>query len=104
MAHLQHAVPRIGIPLFAVQPVAFLATVASAALGRRDRPSFWFLATASTALLGAGLVTRFGNVPINFQIEGWAPDALPANFLEVQERWWTFHVVRCAGLVIGCAR
>ena len=51
--------------------------------------------------LVAGLVTRLGNVPINFQVETWDTDALQADFLEVQQRWWTFHVVRCAGLALG---
>ncbi len=101
VAHLQHAVPRIGIPLFVVQPVALLATIASAVLARKDRRSFWFFVAAGIAFLVAGVVTRFGNVPINFQIATWATEALPANFLEVQQRWWTFHVVRCACLAVG---
>ena len=75
VAHLQHAVPRIGIPLFVVQPLALLATIASALLGRRDRPSFWYFVAASLALLVAGLVTRLGNVPINFEVQEYA-DAL----------------------------
>jgi uncharacterized membrane protein len=84
-----------------VQPVALLATIASAVLGRRERPSFWFLVAASVALLIAGLITRLVNVPINFEIQRWEPGAVPSTFLELQERWWTFHVVRCVGLGLG---
>ncbi len=101
VAHLQHAVRHIGIPLFVVQPVAALASFASAALSRRDRPSFWFLIAGGVSLVVAALVTRLGNLPINFEFETWDADALPANVAEVQQRWWSFHVVRCVLLVVA---
>src|SRR5258706_8625798 len=73
---LQHAIKHIGVPLFVVQPIAFVATVASAVLARRGRPSFWFLATASVALLAAALVTGIVHIPINQQLLTWSADAL----------------------------
>jgi len=81
-----------------------IAMVEWPSIARRDRPCFWFLVAASIALIVAALVTAFGNVPINFQIEAWSADALPANVAELEQRWWTFHVVRSAALVVGlCA-
>jgi uncharacterized membrane protein len=101
---LQNAIPRIGVPLFVVQPIAGLATIASAVLARRDRPSFWFLVAAALCLVFAALVTRVVHIPINEQMPGWTPDALPADFAALQARWWTFHVVRSAALLGGlCA-
>ena len=101
VVRIQHAIRHAGVALFVVQPAAFVATVGAAALSWRDRPSAWFLVAAALALVAAAAVTRFGNVPLNWQMETWNADALPANAAALVREWWTFHVVRSAVLVIG---
>ncbi len=104
VSELQHAIPLIGVPLFIVQPIAGLTTIASAVLARRDRPSFWFLVVAALCIVAGALVTRIVHIPINVQMPDWQPDALPSDFAALQARWWTFHVVRSALLLSGlCA-
>jgi hypothetical protein len=100
-AELRYAVPRIGIPLFVIQPLGFLATLASAVLAWSDRPSACFFALAAFALLVTALVTRFGHIPINQQVAKWRADELPPDAVAIQQRWWRLHVVRAVLLLIG---
>jgi hypothetical protein len=99
--HMQYVVRRIGVPLFVLQPIAGLSTIASAALARDDGPSFGLLAAASVGYVTAGLITRAVHIPINRQLVTWNVDALPPNAADMQRRWWRFHVVRAAALVLG---
>jgi hypothetical protein len=101
VTQLQHAIKHIGVPLFVVQPLAALTTIASAVLALNDRPCLWFLVVAGAAMLVAALVTRFGNIPINHQLVTFRPDALPPEIASLQARWWTFHVARFVALVVG---
>jgi hypothetical protein len=39
-------------------------------------------------------VTRFGNVPINRQMQTWSATAPPSNYLEQLHRWTVFHGIR----------
>ena len=98
---LQYAVPRIGIPLFVLQPLAFLATVVSAALAWRNQPSSCFLGIGALALLVAALVTRLGHIPINQRVRAWRLTELPPDAAAVQQRWWTLHVARTVLLLVG---
>jgi hypothetical protein len=100
-AELQYAVPRIGVPLFVLQPLALLATLVSAGLAWTDRPSSCFLGLAALAILLAALVTRFGHIPINVRVRAWRVTELPPEAPALQRRWWTLHVVRTVLLLIG---
>jgi uncharacterized membrane protein len=40
------------------------------------------------------LVTVLVNVPINEQIAGWNPAALPSGYEDVLRVWWNWHIVR----------
>ena len=100
-AELQYAVPRIGVPLFVLQPLAFLGTLVSAVLARNDRPSSWFLGLAALALVVAALITRLGHIPINERVRTWRAAELPPEAAAVQQRWWTLHVARTVLLLLG---
>jgi uncharacterized membrane protein len=100
-AELQYAVPRIGVPLFVLQPLAFLGTVVSTILAWNDRPSSWFLAVATLCLLVTALVTRVGHIPINQRVQTWKPSELPPDAAAVRQRWWRLHVARTVLLLIG---
>jgi uncharacterized membrane protein len=50
-------------------------------------------------LVASGLITRFLNQPINAIVITWRPDAPPANWTDVRNKWWRWHVIRLlAGL------
>lgn len=92
-------------------PVAgLLAIVATLALvwleqGAQRR---WLL-MALGLFVAAGIVTRFGNQPINAIVMGWTPDAPPKGWEVLRDRWWTLHLLRTAltgsgylALTLGC--
>jgi hypothetical protein len=101
VAELQYAVPRIGIPLFVLQPLAFLGTLVSTVLARDDRPTSFLLGVATAALLATALLTRIGHIPINQRVKTWNPAELPPNAAAVQRRWWRLHVARTVLLMIA---
>ena len=103
LAHLQRGVPRIGIALFVVQPLAFLSMLALAVLMRGDRPSFWFVCAACAAMLAGALVTRVVHIPINQRLQTWSASELPGTLEALRQRWWTWHVVRVAALLTSFA-
>jgi hypothetical protein len=101
LREMKHAIPRIGVPLFVVQPLAALTTVASAILARQQLPAFWFFVVAFASIALAGIITRTVHIPIDVRLKALNEDALPERFDEVQRRWWRFHVVRTAALLLG---
>ncbi|MER6993960.1 DUF1772 domain-containing protein [Saccharopolyspora hirsuta] len=42
------------------------------------------------------LVTRFGNVPINQEMKGWATGAIPPDYQARLATWGVFHDIRVA--------
>jgi hypothetical protein len=90
--------------------VGLLALVSSAALALlthgRQR---WLFVIAILLMIVAALVTRFGNQPINAVVMGWSPNAPPADWEALRDRWWGLHLIRtffaCASyvaLALGC--
>jgi len=74
---------------------ATLVAVAILAIIGRDRPAvLWLYGVTLVALVVGGLITRFGNQPINDIVMGWSPSALPADWTALRDRWWNFHLYR----------
>ncbi len=55
---------------------------------------FVVLIVAAAFLILSGLVTRFGNQPINEIVMGWDSARPPANWTELRDQWWGFHRLR----------
>jgi len=55
---------------------------------------FFFLVMAFGLGAVGVLVTVLVNVPINEQIAGWNPAALPSGYEDILRRWWNWHIVR----------
>jgi hypothetical protein len=49
---------------------------------------------ASAFLILSGLLTHFGNQPINDLVMTWEIARPPANWTELREQWWGFHRLR----------
>jgi len=71
-------------------------TLAAAFEGRHDQTRFILLVAAGAGLLAAGLITRFLNQPINATVMTWAAGAPPADWTELRDQWWRWHIVRFA--------
>ena len=66
--------------------VAILLTVLSAILNRKNKVVLTALLIASVLLIGSGLVTRFGNQPINGIVIQWELTEIPANWTELRDQ------------------
>jgi len=96
---MQHGIRSL-IPLAVVLNLGLLFTLASAVLARRDRQRFYLFIAASVCIVAGVLVTVFGNWPINNQIITWGINSPPANWTELRDEWWRFHVAR-AVMIVG---
>lgn len=98
---------RIAIPIAVTGIGGTLLAGLSAAVHYADRRVFYLLLAAFALACLGSVVTVVVNVPINRQIAGWNPTALPDDYLDVLRRWWEWHHVRLVAtfaamcLVIG---
>lgn len=95
----QGAVRGLNVVLPAMGLAGILSVLALAWL-RRDRPRSLrlYLATLA-AMAAAGLITRFGNQPINAVVMTWGT-LPPEGWQALRDTWWNWHVAR---LVAGIA-
>jgi hypothetical protein len=49
---------------------------------------------AAVCFIVAGLITRFGNRPINAVVITWSPQAPGARWMEMRDTWWHWHIAR----------
>jgi uncharacterized membrane protein len=82
---------------------AVLGTLTWTVLLRAGGPvvAFWLLVSASVCLLGAAILTRAINIPINRQLMTWDSQAPPREFSEVWGRWECIHSIRTILAVIA---
>jgi uncharacterized membrane protein len=73
-----------------------LLTATLAVLTRNDKRGRCLLVASVICLVTAGLVTRFANQPINAVVMTWSPQAPAANWRELRDTWWNWHVLRTA--------
>ena len=79
-------------------------TIALAVLTKGTGRARYLLVAALVCLVIAGLVTRFENQPINSMVMTWNAQAPPANWTELRDQWWQWHVVRTvAGIAALCS-
>lgn len=81
--------------------VTIIITIASALMQRLNKEVFILLLMAAGCLIISGLVTRFGNQPINSIVMTWSKDGLPDNWTELRDRWWSMHIVRTIAALVG---
>ena len=87
------------LPMFGL--ITLLITASLGVLSR-DRPGvLWLYGLAFIAIAVAGLVTRFGNQPINDQVMGWTATTLPADWTAIRDRWTSLNAVRVVSSFAG---
>ena len=97
----QEAIRALNVKMPILGAISILLTIASAIIARSDRSTLFVLIGAIVFLLVAGLVTRFGNQPLNAIVMTWDPQAPPANWMEFRDTWWNWHIIRTLASVIG---
>src|SRR5512145_1154748 len=74
--------------------IATIITVTSAFLQRKNNFIFISLLVAAIFLIACILITRFGNKPIDDMLLNWTSGSLPSNWVELRDKWWSFHIMR----------
>jgi uncharacterized membrane protein len=90
----QNAVRSLNTLLPLMGAACIALTVFLALASRTDRRSLILLVVAALLMLVAALVTRFGNQPINAIVMTWSAQAPAANWAQLRDQWWQWHIVR----------
>lgn len=90
----QHAIHALNTVLPAAGAVCIGMTAVLAMRTKGDGRARYLLVAAVVVLLAVALVTRFANQPINSQVMTWSAQAPAANWTELRDTWWHWHVVR----------
>jgi hypothetical protein len=88
----QNAIKALNTLMPILGLIATLLTLISAILQRQN--NLITLLIASGLLLASGLITRFGNQPINSVVMTWDFKTMPQNWIELRDHWWVFHIIR----------
>ena len=81
--------------------ISILLTIVYAIICKREKLNRNLLLLAVCLLIVSGLVTRFGNQPINAIVVTWNLDAIPNTWTALRNKWWAFHVMRTLSTIGG---
>ncbi len=90
----QNAIRALNTLLPAMGGACILLSVALAFMSKADPRSRYLLFAAALLMIVSGLVTRLANQPINAVVITWSAQAPPANWAELRDQWWQWHIVR----------
>lgn len=97
----QNAIRSLNTLLPVIGAVCIVLTVWLAILAKDDARGRYLLVAAVVCLLTAALVTRFGNQPINAIVMTWNPQSPPAEWAQLRDTWWRWHMVRASAGIVG---
>jgi uncharacterized membrane protein len=90
----QNSIRSLNTLLPVMGAVCIGLTVVLAFLSKGDSRSRYLLVAATVLMIAAALVTRFANQPINAVVMTWSAQAPPANWAQLRDEWWQWHIVR----------
>ena len=90
----QNAIRSLNTLLPAMGAICILLTAALAFKSKGDRRSRYLLIAAALLMIVAALVTRFGNQPLNAMVITWSAQSPPANWAQLRDEWWHWHIAR----------
>lgn len=97
----QHAIRALNVAMPLLGALVALLTFVSAVLARNNRAQSALFVGALICFVAAGVVTRFLNQPINAVVITWSALAPPANWIELRDEWWHWHILRTVIGVVG---
>lgn len=74
--------------------ITIVLTLISAFQQRQIKRVFLMLLIAAAFFIISGLVTKFGNQPINTIVMTWNKNLPPDNWVELRDKWWMYHNIR----------
>lgn len=81
--------------------LTILMSVVSAVLARENKTRMSLLIGTAILFIISGLITRFGNQPINAIVRGWNSAAPPAQWTLLRDTWWRWHCLRLCTVSTG---
>jgi len=97
----QGAIAGLNVLMPILGLITIILTLASAFLQKNNKPVFVMLIIAAVLFIGSGLITRFGNQPINSIVMTWTISDIPSDWTDLRDRWWTMHQIRSTCLLIA---
>ena len=88
----QNAIKALNTLMPLLGLIASILTLISAILQRQN--NLIILLIAAGLLIASGIITRFGNQPINSIVMTWDFKTIPQNWIGLRDQWWNFHKMR----------
>ena len=85
--HQQSVIKALNTLMPILGLITIVLTVISAFLQKDNKIIFISLLVATVLSIISGLVTRFGNQPINGIIMSWNKADVPSNWTELRDKW-----------------
>ena len=90
----QNAIRSLNTLLPVMGAACLLLALALALIAKGDSRARYLLLAAAALMVVAGLVTRLANQPLNAVVMTWSAQAPPANWEQLRDEWWQWHIVR----------
>lgn len=81
--------------------IAIILTLIAAFMQKQNQTIFIILLIAAFFLIAGGLITKFGNQPINSIVMTWDNNHIPDNWTILRDKWWYLHTLRMLSTVIS---
>lgn len=89
--------------MFLLVVAATITTLLHAYFQKHNQTIFVILLISAACFIACIAITRMGNVPIQNEILGWSPSSIPADWVNMRDAWWTFHIQRTIAELIALA-
>jgi uncharacterized membrane protein len=99
----QNAIRSLNTLLPSMGAICILLTAALAFISKGDPRSRYLLIAAAILMIVAALVTRFGNQPLNAAVITWDANSPAANWAQLRDEWWHWHILRSIAGVAALA-
>ena len=99
----QNAIRSLNSLLPALGAICTILTATLAVLLKGMPTSRNLLLAAVVCLVAAGVITRFRNQPINSVVMTWSAQAPAANWTELRDTWWHWHILRTVAGIAALA-
>jgi uncharacterized membrane protein len=99
----QNAIRAFNTLLPVIGAVCILLTAGLAYRAGTDARMRYLHVAAALCMVVAAVVTRFGNQPINAVVMTWSAQAPAANWTQLRDTWWQWHIVRSVAGIAALA-
>ncbi len=86
----QNMLGSLNVLMISLVIIVTIITLLSALLQKSDKSVFITLLIAAAFFISCIIISRFGNQPLNNIIMNWTSSALPENWSEIRDQWWSF--------------